>query len=131
MVAALLAGVAGVAGPAQAGVGKPPGPRPPASASAAELTAKAIGDCPREYACLWYWTYYEGTRWQGKNWNPYLPGTIKNLSESSFNNGVNCTVHWYDGEWYGSYLFSQARGVGYPNLYDLGYANRIESMNWC
>lgn len=125
LFAALTLTAAGIAIPAQAASAAPPKPRPAASQT------RAIGDCPSAYACLWYYTNFTGTRWQGQNNNPTISTSLRNLSESAYNNGNNCTVHWYRNANYGGARLDMARGAALGNLYNNGWANDIESMNWC
>jgi hypothetical protein len=111
---ALALTVAGIAVPAQA-----------AQAAGVE----AVGDCPSSYACLWTLTNYTGTRWQGMNPNPTVSAALNDNSWSAYNNGVNCTVHWYTGTSYTGSRLDMARGTGLP---DLGsWRDVISSMNWC
>ncbi len=127
LFAALTLTAAGIAIPAQAASAAPPKPPAPAAAS----NPRAIGDCPSSYACLWYYTNFTGARWQGQNSNPTISTSLRNLSESAYNNGQNCTVHWYRNANYGGARLNMARGAAIGNLYDIGWANDIESMNWC
>lgn len=94
------------------------------------VAVKAYTDCPSAYACLWYYTSYSGDRWQGTNANPTLPSWIDNNSESAYNNGVNCSVHWYVNSYYSGSVWTFGRQVGTPDL-GTGWRNVISSMNWC
>jgi len=69
--------------------------------------------------------------WQGIMDNRTLPSGIDNKASSAFNNGNNCTVHWFLGANYsGSWRMDQARGTGSTQL-NATFDNDISSMNWC
>ncbi|BFU42503.1 peptidase inhibitor family I36 protein [Krasilnikovia sp. MM14-A1004] len=127
---ALTAGA--FAAPAQAapGSGKTPVP-------AGDVSTLSLGDCPSEYACLWPLNNFEGRRWQGRNANSTLPSYIDNNSWSSFNNGVNCTVHFWEGPGYTGVAFNEIIGSRRADLRQNSrpgggsWADVISSMNWC
>jgi hypothetical protein len=140
VLAALTLTVVALAAPAQAatGNGKTPAPATPSPAAAAGVASpQALGDCPSHYACLWVLTNFTGTRWQGENANSTLPASIDNNSWSSYNNGVNCTVHFWTGPGYTGVAFNEIIGsrradLRQNNRPDGGtWADVISSVNWC
>jgi len=140
VLAALTLTVAALAAPAQAGNGggKTPAPALPSAAAAQSAAApRALGDCPSGYACLWVLNSFSGTRWQGQNANSTLPSSIDNNSWSSYNHGVNCTVHFWTGPGYSGVAFNEAIGsrradLRLNNRPDGGtWADVISSVNWC
>ncbi|MDG4856941.1 peptidase inhibitor family I36 protein [Streptomyces sp. T-3] len=114
-----------------------------ADPNAAEIAALVAGtqDCPREYACLWVHANWEGSRWQGKNRNDTLPEWIDNKASSTFNNGVNCTVHFATSTGGSGHVLHEGLGSYRQNLaldpipggngaHD-NFNDRFSSMYWC
>jgi hypothetical protein len=99
--------------------------------------AKAIGDCPDEYACLWVDPDFKGARWQGKNNNRTLPGSIDNKASSSFNNGLRCTAHFTTEPVYGGQVLAEGIGSYRQNLKlnarpgGGNWNDIISSLYWC
>ncbi|GGQ85260.1 peptidase inhibitor family I36 protein [Couchioplanes azureus] len=132
VLAALTLTAGAFASPAQAapGNGKTPAP-------AGDVSVQDLGDCPSQYACLWTLNNFTGSRWQGRNANSTLPSFIDNNSWSSYNHGVNCTVHFWTGAGYSGIGFHEGIGSRRADLRldrrpDGGtWADVISSMNWC
>jgi hypothetical protein len=132
VLASLALTVVALAAPAQASTGSGKTPVPASAAS-----SRALGDCPSHYACLWTLNNWTGTRWQGQNSNSTLPASIDNNSWSSYNNGVNCTVHFWTGPGYTGVAFNEGIGsrradLRLNNRPDGGtWADVISSVSWC
>lgn len=109
----------------------------PAQAAPAVVTPTVLGDCPSSYACLWTLTDFQGTRWQGQNRNNTLPSSIDNNSWSSYNHGVNCTVHFWTGQNGTGVAFNEGIGSRRADLRQNGrpdggtWADVISSVTWC
>ena len=113
----------------------------PANAAArdgdtAAAVAKAIGDCPDYYACLWPNPNFGGDHWQGMNNNRTLPGSIDNKASSSFNNGYSCTAHFTTDPVYGGQVLPEGIGSYRQNLkLDArpggNWDDIISSLYWC
>ncbi|GAB1642934.1 peptidase inhibitor family I36 protein [Krasilnikovia sp. MM14-A1259] len=132
VLAALTMAVGAFAAPAQAAPANGKTPAPTGSAS-----LDGLGDCPSGYACLWVLNDFTGRRWQGQNANSTLPSFIDNDSWSSFNHGVNCTVHFWEGPGYTGVALNEGIGSRRADLRQNSrpgggnWADVISSMNWC
>lgn len=127
LLSALTLTIVAFAAPAQAAT----------QTAATAVAPRALGDCPSSYACLWPLTDGQGSRWQGQNWNSTLPSYIDNNSWSSYNHGVNCTVHFWTGAGYTGVPMNEGIGSRRADLRqnprpDGGnWADVISSVSWC
>ncbi|QDY79647.1 peptidase inhibitor family I36 protein [Streptomyces qinzhouensis] len=111
--------------------------------NAAEIAALVAGreDCPPRYACLWVHANWSGSRWQGQDNNPTLPSFIDMKASSTYNNGINCPVHFDTVRGYGGHVMAEGLGSYRQNLalnpipngngpHD-NFNDRFRSMYWC
>jgi len=136
--ATLALAILGLAGPASAAAGNGSSSATALSSTSGNVSSQtsvsptAFADCPPGYACLWnVVNAASSTRWQGANRNNTLPSWIDQRSRSAYNNGQNCWAKFWtnQGAASGDYV-AIIEGVGFPDLSQIGMANRIRSLSW-